>query len=131
MNIDKLCEDAIKMYYRSILRYCLQLLGQDMHSADDCTQETFLLFWEKRNELDFNDNIRGWLYAAADRICRDYRKKEAKRLSIIETDTEKAYYQYCYNTINNASLDDISSLDIMYETQFNGQNYNPLTDLEY
>lgn len=52
-------------------------------------------------------------------------------LASAKTDTEKAYYQYCYNTINNASLDDISSLDIMYETQFNGQNYNPLTDLEY
>lgn len=30
------------------------------------------------NEVDFNRNIRGWLYAAAQRICKDYLKRLAK-----------------------------------------------------
>ena len=34
MDKDKLCEEAMKKYYHSILRYCLQLLGQDLHSAE-------------------------------------------------------------------------------------------------
>lgn len=52
-----------------------------------------------------------------------------KMLSNAKIETDKNYYQYCIDTINSASLDDMTSLDIMYKTQFNNQNYNPLTDL--
>lgn len=114
MDKDKLCEEAMKKDYQSILRYCLQLLGQDMHSADDCTQEVFLLFWKKRRELNFNDNIRGWLYAAADRICRDYRRKEVKRLSSIEADPEKASLQ----AVQMQLPDDASAFDSLSEDEY-------------
>lgn len=52
-----------------------------------------------------------------------------KMISAAQTDTEKDYYKYCYDTIDNSSLNDLSALDIMYETEYNSINYNPLTDL--
>lgn len=51
--------------------------------------------------------------------------------SSAKTETDKKYYKYCYETINNASLNDWSSLDIMYKSEYNGSNFNPLTDLNY
>lgn len=80
MSHRDLCEDAIKQYYPAIFRYCLGLLNGNANAAEDCTQDVFLLLVKKDtlNEVDFNRNIRGWLYAAAQRICKDYLKRLAK-----------------------------------------------------
>ena len=40
----------------------------------------------------------------------------------------KGYYQYAYNTIENASLSDEDSLAFMSLDDYTGVNYNPLTD---
>ena len=42
-----------------------------------------ILMIQKKDTLDFEQNIRGWLYATADRICKDYRKREMKRTALI------------------------------------------------
>lgn len=83
MPIDALLEEFVKKYYRAIYLYCLQLLNQDVLAAEDCTQDVFVLMIQKKDTLDFDQNIRGWLYAAADRICKDYRKREMKRTALI------------------------------------------------
>ena len=83
MKKDTLCEEAAERYYRAIYLYCLQLLNQDVLAAEDCTQDVFALMIQKKDTLDFYQNIRGWLYATADRICKDYRKREMKRTSLI------------------------------------------------
>ena len=81
MSRRDLCEDAIKKYYQAVFRYCLGLLNGNTNAAEDCTQDVFLLLVKKDtlNEVDFNRNIRGWLYAAAQRICKDYLKHLAKQ----------------------------------------------------
>ena len=90
LNADKLCVEASEKYYHPILRYCLTLLSGDLPAAEDCTQDVFVLMLEKKDSLDFQHNIRGWLYAAAERICKDYRKREARRLSHISGDLNTA-----------------------------------------
>ena len=81
MENSTLCEEAIKKHYRSIFLYCFSLLNGDEAAAEDCTQDVFLLLVRKtnQNELDYSKNIRGWLYAAAQRICRDYLKRQTKQ----------------------------------------------------
>ena len=81
MSRRDLCDDAIKQYYPAIFRYCLGLLNGNVNAAEDCTQDVFLLLVKKDaiNELDFSRNIRGWLYAAAQRICKEYLKCLAKQ----------------------------------------------------
>ena len=76
MNAYKLCENAAEKYHQAIYRYCLGLLNGDVSAAEDCTQEVFLLLLEKKDSLDFDVNIRGWLYASANRIVKDYLKQE-------------------------------------------------------
>ncbi len=83
MPIDALCDEFVKKNYRPIYLYCLHLLNQDVLAAEDCTQDVFLLMIQKKDTLDFEKNIRGWLYATADRICKDYRKREMKRTTLI------------------------------------------------
>ena len=83
MNADKLCEKAAEKYHRAIYMYCLGLLNGDVSAAEDCTQEVFLLLLEKKDSLDFDVNIRGWLYACANRIVKEYLKRERYRQSFI------------------------------------------------
>lgn len=83
MNKNRLCEDAIQEYYKSIFQFCLRLLDYDGYAAEECTQEVFVLLVQKKGTLRFDQNIRGWLYSVAERICKDYRKREARRLSYI------------------------------------------------
>ena len=80
---DKLCEETIRTYYNPIYRHCLCMLKNDVFAAEDCTQTVFTLLVEKKDTLNFHQNIRGWLYAAADRICKDHMRKEQKRLSML------------------------------------------------
>ena len=58
----------------------------DVFAAEECTQDVFALLVEKQNILNLDRNIRGWLHAAADRICKDYRKKNAKRMTQLVSD---------------------------------------------
>lgn len=81
------CFQIIEENYYDILNRCRFLLRDDLQSADDCAHDVFVLLLLKKDELDLNKNIRGWLYACADRICKDYRKKrlrQAKRQTELE-----------------------------------------------
>ncbi len=75
-----------EQYYAEILRYCQNKLPNDIHGAEDCTQDVFLLLYQKRDEIDFNQNIRGWLYATADRIISNYQKKQSRILQMLNID---------------------------------------------
>ena len=78
-----------KQFYAEILRYCQNKLPNDIHGAEDCTQDVFLLLYQKRDEIDFNQNIRGWLYASADRIISNYQKKQSRILQMLSVDLTK------------------------------------------
>ena len=78
-----------KQFYAEILRYCQNKLPNDIHGAEDCTQDVFLLLYQKRKEIDFSQNIRGWLYASADRIISNYQKKQSRILQMLSVDLTK------------------------------------------
>lgn len=114
MKKDKLCEDAAKKYYKSIFQFCLRILEYDGYAAEECTQEVFVLLVQKKDTLHFDQNIRGWLYSVAERICKDYRKREARRLS------------YITNT-----LDDIKDKSVEQFFEDTDSAFDALTDEEY
>ena len=72
MRRKKLLEKIVSENYESILRYCIIRLGNDSFAAEDCTQDVFLLLVRKSGELNLKQNIRGWLYAAADRVIKEH-----------------------------------------------------------
>lgn len=67
-------------YYAAILRYSSARLQYDHFAAEECTQDVFMLLYNKINTLNLDENIQGWLYVVADRIVRNYIKKNRKRL---------------------------------------------------
>ena len=77
-------DTTARLYYKSIYNYCLVRLD-DCHAAQDCTQETFLVFYQKINRLS-EDNIRGWLYRTADNIIKNYKRKSFETISDEEAD---------------------------------------------
>ena len=83
------CDRIIEKHYYEILNRCRFLLRDDLQSADDCAHDVFVLLLLKKDELDLDKNIRGWLYACADRICKDCRKKR-QRQAQVQTGLEEA-----------------------------------------
>lgn len=71
----KICEQIMNSYYREIYNYCFAKLRYNKFSAEDCTQEVFIIFLRKHSELDETQNIRVWLYRTADNVIRTYMRK--------------------------------------------------------
>lgn len=91
MKQDDLCSTVIETYYESIYKYCFITLHYDRCAAQDCTQETFFILFRKRHLLDLNGNIRVWLYKTADRVMKNYIRKEKKyqeQIPLDETEIE-------------------------------------------
>ena len=51
-------------YYEPIYKFCYAKLNHNSHDAQDVTQEVFLLFQLKCNELA-DENIKSWLFSTA------------------------------------------------------------------
>ncbi len=64
-------------YYQSIFRFCRVRLGELSESAEDCTQETFLVFQNKLSQEEILQP-RAYLYKIADNVVKDTIKKAAK-----------------------------------------------------
>lgn len=84
-----LCNAIIKEYYREIYNFCFANLNYNHQSAEDCTQETFLIFFSKHKKLYLSDNIRIWLYQTAERVIKAYKRKNNLNEISIDTLTEE------------------------------------------
>ena len=78
MNRDKQVECIIKQYYSAIFKYCYVKLKKNQEAAEDCTQEVFLLFTKKKDELELDHSIKSWLYSSADNIIQAYLRQIVK-----------------------------------------------------
>ncbi len=71
----KSCEQIMQKYYRELYNYFFAKLKYNKQSAEDCTQELFMILLKKHENLDENDNIRIWLYRTADNVIKAYHRK--------------------------------------------------------
>ena len=81
-------EEIIKMYYNAILKYCRAALNGDYAAAEDVTQEVFLALHKKMTTLTIDQNIRLWLYRAADFEIKKYIKKHPSHIPLDELPEE-------------------------------------------
>ncbi len=88
-------ENTVRLYYHSIYNYCLSKV-KDINSAQDCTQEVFLIMYQKINVLD-SCNIRAWLYRTADNIIKNYRKVSARQNETVIEEAEKIIHTDYYD----------------------------------
>ena len=69
--------EIANLYYNDIYHLCLSRLKKEENAAD-VTQEIFLFFQEKYNELE-DDYIKAWLYKVADNKIKEQFRAIAKR----------------------------------------------------
>lgn len=69
--------EIANLYYNDIYHFCLSRLKEESDAAD-VTQEVFLFFQEKYDNLD-DKYIKAWLYAVADNKIKEQFRKIAKR----------------------------------------------------
>lgn len=63
--------------YDDIFRFCLSCLGDEWEAAD-AAQEVFLLLRQRLGELE-DCNLRGWLFAVADKKIKEARLNASRR----------------------------------------------------
>lgn len=71
-------------YYEKLHRYAYTLL-KDNDEANDAVQAVFTRLWEKRDEIVFEDAIKGYLYRATHNYCLN---------NIRQADTRGRYIQH-------------------------------------
>ncbi len=81
---EQIIELIYKKYYETVFRYCRVRLNGDLHAAQDCTQEVFLVLHKKLKKLVDLDSILPWLYQTADREIKNYRRKHPGMIDIDE-----------------------------------------------
>ena len=69
--------EIANLYYNDIYHLCLSSLKKEENAAD-VTQEVFLFFQEKYNELE-DDYIKAWLYKVANNKIKEQFRAIAKR----------------------------------------------------
>jgi RNA polymerase sigma factor (sigma-70 family) len=75
----------VNRYYGKILKFCCYALGGDRIAAEDCTQDIFLVLYERMAALRDYDTIGGWLYKTAGNISKQYaafRRKEREKFAV-------------------------------------------------
>ncbi|MCR5837681.1 MAG: sigma-70 family RNA polymerase sigma factor [Lachnospiraceae bacterium] len=77
-------EDICREYYSRIYKYALRMTGQK-ESAEDITQETFLIAYQKGKIFLNHENQLGFLYTTAHNlIMEEYRKQKKQLLTDVE-----------------------------------------------
>ena len=65
----------IVMKYRSeLIKFCISHMNRGVEAAEDVVQEVFLTLYQKK-EINFEDNIRSWLYETTKILIKKYIRK--------------------------------------------------------
>ncbi len=93
---DALLNEAYQKYYLDIVKYCTVRLRENKSAVDDCTQEIFLVYYNKLLKGEEIEKVRAFLYRTADNICKGADTKflrEAQKSVEIESAEEIAATQ--------------------------------------
>ena len=76
---DALLQECYNSYRIKLFNYCLSRL-ESREAADDCVQETFIVFYNKLLDGEEFENPRAFLYRTADNFVRRQKQKDAAEL---------------------------------------------------
>ncbi|MEE1012676.1 MAG: sigma-70 family RNA polymerase sigma factor [Acutalibacteraceae bacterium] len=77
---DALLQECYNEYRIKLFNYCLSRLDGIREAADDCVQETFIVFYDKLLEGEQFGNPRAFLYRTADNFVKRQKQKAASEL---------------------------------------------------
>lgn len=73
--IDKeVCGMLFQKYHERVYDFCLRYLGNP-YSAEDCTQEVFMIMLKKKDTIDLSEYLIVWLLKTAKKVCQKYVSK--------------------------------------------------------
>jgi RNA polymerase sigma-70 factor, ECF subfamily len=71
-------ETVVATHHAEIHRYLVRVTRRP-GDADDLSQETFIRAFRAHATLTPGSNVRGWLFAIATNLCRNYWRSESRR----------------------------------------------------
>ncbi len=74
---DALLQECYDQYRIKLFNYCLSRLDGSREAADDCVQETFIVFYNKLLDGEEFENPRAFLYRTADNFVKRQKQKDA------------------------------------------------------
>ncbi|MDO5714146.1 MAG: RNA polymerase sigma factor [Tissierellia bacterium] len=77
-------ENYINEYGPILFRFCYSLT-KDRYLGEELYQDTFLLLLSKKDEIDPDGNVKGYLCTVAARLWKDRKRKYARRFRIAPT----------------------------------------------
>ena len=77
---DALLQECYELYRIKLFKYCLSRLDGSRETADDCVQETFIVFYNKLLDGEQFENPRAFLYRTADNFVKRQKQKDAMEL---------------------------------------------------
>ena len=77
---DALLQECYDQYRLKLFNYCLSRLDGSREAADDCVQETFIVFYNKLLDGEEFENPRAFLYRTADNFVKRQKQKDAVEL---------------------------------------------------
>lgn len=75
-----LLQECYNEYRIKLFNYCLSRLDGSREAADDCVQETFIVFYNRLLEGEEFENPRAFLYRTADVFVKRQKQKDASEL---------------------------------------------------
>lgn len=72
----KTCGILFEKYHDIVYNICRKYL-KNPNSAEDCTQEVFLIMLKKKNKINLSENLSSWLIETAKRVCKKYISKNS------------------------------------------------------
>lgn len=75
-----LLQECYNEYRIKLFNYCLSRLDGAREAADDCVQETFIVFYKRLLEGEHFENPRAFLYRTADNFVKRQKQKAASEL---------------------------------------------------
>jgi len=79
---DEKAFETVYRLYANNLYIVAKSYVQDDFIAQEIVQKIFILFWDKRKELDIRSNVNGYLFMMVKNKCLDYLRKPRKVISI-------------------------------------------------
>jgi len=71
-------QECFDKYRLKLFSYCLSRLNGSREAADDCVQETFIVYYNKLLEGNFFEDPKTFLYRTANNFIKRQKQKDAK-----------------------------------------------------
>jgi RNA polymerase sigma-70 factor, ECF subfamily len=130
-EVDDLYKQLFYQYFQSLCSYALTIV-RDADSAKDVVQTAYIKLWEKRNEINFNESARPYLYSTVYRlslnVVRNHETRRGHHEEIKKTSNPHQLNSLESNEISKRILATIEQLperckEVFCKAKFEGKKY--------